>query len=198
MAKGEPVGPGADVQGEPIEGDALRAFTRRYFEAWNSHMPSAVAACTTDDVVWDSPALPDLARGPAAVAGLVTTTVTAFPDYEFTQPAPWAIAEDRLTAYVPWRMTGTHTGSFDPPGYAATGRTVDLRGIDVWRLRNGLIWRYQAVYNFSLVPRQLGLTPPRGGRLERVAVHAQRLFVRLRPQRPLTPVEPGQERGWFE
>ncbi len=76
-------------------------------------------------------------------------------------------------------MTGTNTGSFDPPGYAPTGRPIDLTGIDVWRFRHGLIHRYQAVYNYSVIARQLGLALPRGGRLERTAVRAQRLLAFL-------------------
>lgn len=171
-------------RGEPIDPDALRAFGRRYLGAWNAHAPDAVAACATEDVVWDSPALPEPGVGRRAVAGLVAATATAFPDYQFTTPSAWAIAEDRLTAYVPWRMTGTNTGSFDPPGYAPTGRPIDLTGIDVWRFRDGLIWRYQAVYNYSEVARQLGLALPRNGRLERSAVRAQRLLAfanRIRP-----------------
>lgn len=172
---------GSELESDPIDADALRAFSRRYFEAWNSHSPWEVAGCATEDVVWDSPALPLPASGRAEVADLVSATVNAFPDYEFTPPAPWAIADDRLTAYVPWRMTGTNTGSFHPPGYAPTGRAVNLTGIDVWRFRDGLIWRYRAVYNYSLLARQLGLAPPRNGKLERLAVSAQRLLVRLRP-----------------
>ena len=94
-----------------------------------------------------------------------------------------AVAPNDQTAYVPWRMTGTNTGSFDPPGYAPTGRPLDLRGIDVMQFHNGLIYRYEAVYNYSDVARQLGLTLPRNGRLERLAVTAQRLFVRARQTR---------------
>lgn len=177
-----------EVRGEPIEPEALRGFCRTYLDAWNSHAPLQVAACATADVVWDSPALPEPARGRAAVADLVSATVTAFPDYEFTQSSPWAIAEDQLTAYVPWRMTGTNTGSFEPPGYAPTGNSIDLRGIDVWQLRDGRIWRYEAVYNYSVVARQLGLAMPRGGTIERIAVHAQRLLVRLPRGRSGSPL----------
>lgn len=173
---------GSEPGPERIERSTLEPFIERYLDAWNSHEPSAVAECAADDVVWDSPALPDLGKGRAAVAGLVAATATAFPDYRFAPAAPFAIADDELTAYVPWRMTGTNTGPFDPPGYAPTGSSIDLAGIDVWQVRNGLIWRYQAVYNYSLVARQLGLALPRGGRLERLAVHAQRLLVRVRPR----------------
>lgn len=169
---------------EPINLTTLRPFVDRYLDAWNSHIPARVAACATEDVIWDSPALPAPAIGRMAVAALVNSTVKAFPDYEFTRPVPFAIATDQLTAYVPWRMTGTNTGSFDPPGYAPTGNPIDLAGIDVWQFRHGLIWRYQAVYNYSEVARQLGLSLPRGGKLETLAVHAQRIVVRLRARLP--------------
>jgi steroid delta-isomerase-like uncharacterized protein len=172
-----------ETRPEPIDSDALREFSKRYLSAWNSHDGSAVAACATADVIWDSPALPVPVRGRSEVAGLVDATHAAFPDFEFSEPSPPAIAEDRLTAYFPWRMTGNNTGSFDPPGYAPTGRRVDLTGIDVWQFRDGLICRYRAVYNYSELGRQLGLLPPRGGSLERFGVRAQRALSRL-PLRP--------------
>ena len=116
----------------------------------------------------------------ACVLLLVAATATAFPDYVFSAPRPLALALDRLTAYAPWRMTATNLGPFEPPGFAPTGRAVDLYGIDVWQFRNGLVWRYQAVYNYSVIARQLGLAPPRGGTIERLAVHAQRALAKLR------------------
>jgi len=168
---------GSEQRPELIDPEQLRAFCRGYFKAWNSKSPSEVAACATEDVVWDSPALPEPGIGRREVARLVSTTAVAFPDYEFTSPSPWAIADDRLTAYVPWRMTGTNTGSFTPPGYAPTGRPIDLAGIDVWQFRGGLLCRYQAVYNYSLIARQLGLAPPRNGKIEWMAVRAQRILA---------------------
>lgn len=170
----------SDERGEPIDPDMLQAFSQRYFTAWNSRAPANVAACAAEDVVWNSPALPEAGIGRQAIIGLVGATAVAFPDYEFTAPSPWAIAEDRLAAYVPWRMTGTNTGPFDPPGYAPTGRPIDLHGIDVWRFRNGLIWRYEAVYNYSNVAHQLGLALPRNGRVERLAVKFQHLVVMVK------------------
>jgi steroid delta-isomerase-like uncharacterized protein len=179
--------PEDEVRGDAIDPGELEVFIRRYFDAWNSRQPERVAACATDDVVWDSPALRRPGRGRQAVADLVATTVVAFPDYEFTQPSAFAIAEDRLTAYVPWHMTGTNTGSFTPPGYAPTGRPIDLPGIDVLCFRDGLIRRYRSVYNYSVIGRQLGLALPRGGRLERAAVRVQRMFVAVGRRRFAEP-----------
>ena len=176
-----------EFRGDRIDPDELEVFSRGYLAAWNSHAPERVAACATEDVIWHSPALREPGHGRRAVADLVTSTMVAFPDYEFTQPSAFAIAEDRLTAYVPWHMTGTNTGSFTPPGYAPTGRPIDLPGIDVLCFRDGLIRRYRSVYNYSVIGRQLGLALPRGGRLERAAVRVQRMFVAVGRRRFAEP-----------
>ena len=168
------------ARGEPIDAQELHRFCETYFEAWNLHSPEAVADCASAEVLWDSPALPEIGSGREAVVDIVRATDTAFPDYQFSRPSPLAIAEDRRTAYVPWRMTGTNTGPFEPPGYAPTGRPIDLSGLDVWRFKDRLIWRYQAIYNYSLLARQLGLAMPRGGKLEWLAVRTQRLLFGLR------------------
>ena len=165
---------------EPIESiDWLREFAERYLAGWNSHDPAAVASCATDDVLWVDPALTEPARGRAELEDFVRASCTAFPDLHFAEPGPPAIADGGLAAYAPWRMTGTNSGTIDPPGFAATGRSIAITGFDVWQFRDGLIWRYEAIYDFNAIARQLGLVPPPGGLAERVLVGAQRLRARL-------------------
>lgn len=165
---------------EPIEGSEwLREFGERYLEAWNSHDPAAVASCATADVVWVDPALADPARGRDELADFVRASCIAFPDLRFSESGPPAIADGDRAAYAPWRMVGTNTGPIDPPGFAATGKTVQVSGFDIWQFRDGLIWRYEAIYDFTAIARQLGLMPPRGGFAERAMVGAQRLRSRL-------------------
>lgn len=109
----------------------------------------------------------------------MATGVTAFSDLRFAAAGEPAISDDRLVAYLPWRMLGTNDGPLDPPGLARTGKAVDIEGIDVLQFRGGLIWRYRAVYDFSDLAQQLGLLPPRGGAAESVIVRLQRLRSRL-------------------
>jgi steroid delta-isomerase-like uncharacterized protein len=165
---------------DAIDPGELREFAERYLAAWNSRDPAAVGACIAEDVFWEDPALIEPARGRPAVEQFVQLTETGFPDYEFSELAPPALAEDGLTAYAPWLMTGTNTGPLDPPGFAATGKRIELEGIDRWQFRDGLIWRYRAFYDFSDMARQLGLMPPRGGAIERLGARAQRLGARVR------------------
>lgn len=157
----------------------LVEFGERYLAAWNSHDPAAVAACAHADVIWVDPALAEPARGRAEVAAFAEASCAGFPDLRFSEPGPPAITDDSLAAYVPWRMTATNSGPIDPPGFAATGKTIDVKGFDVWQFRDGLIWRYEAIYDFSEIARQLGLMPPRGGVAERAMVRAQRLRSKL-------------------
>jgi steroid delta-isomerase-like uncharacterized protein len=163
-----------------MDAGELRAFAERYLQAWNSRDPAAVGACVTEDVLWEDPALAEPARGRSEVEAFAERSSTAFPDYEFFELASPAASEDGLTVYAPWRMTGTNTGPIDPPGFAPTGRRIDIEGIDRWQFRDGLIARYRAFYDFSELARQLGLMPPRGGNFERLGARAQRLAAKVR------------------
>ena len=175
-ATGARIGEGA----ETIEGiEWLREFGERYLAAWNSRDPEAVAACAHEDVIWIDPALDEPAIGRGAVADFARSGFVAFPDLVFSDLGEPAIAADERAAYVPWLMTGTNTGPIDPPGFAATGKSIAVRGFDVWQFRDGLIWRYEAIYDFSAMATQLGLLPPRGGLAERAIVGAQRLRSKL-------------------
>jgi hypothetical protein len=78
-----------------------------------------------------------------------------------------------------WRMEGTHSGPLDPPGFAPTGRRIDVDGIDVWDFADGRIERYRAYYDMALVVRQLGVMPSPGSRGERVGVMLQRAQARF-------------------
>lgn len=165
---------------EPIGStEWLTDFAERYLKAWNAHDHAAVAACVAEDVVWEDPGLPAPVHGRDEVADFVRAGVSAFPDLQFSEPGQRALSDDRRVVYAPWRMTGTNTGPIDPPGFAPTGKPIDLEGVDVWQFRGGLIWRYRAVYDFAEMGRQLGLMPGRGGFIETAMVRVQRLRSRL-------------------
>jgi steroid delta-isomerase-like uncharacterized protein len=164
---------------DPIDADELSAFARRYREACNSRDAATVGEFATDDVIWEDPAIPEPARGRDEVVSFVSASYVAFPDLEFSEEGPPAVAQDGVSSYFPWRMRGTNTGPIDPPGFAATGRSVDIYGIDWWQFKDGLIWRYKAVYDFAELGRQLGLMPATGSRIERIGVRLQHVRARV-------------------
>ena len=70
------------------------------------------------------------------------------------------LSEDGENVYVHWHMTATHTGPL--LGYEATGRRVELDGIDHFVVRDGKIASNFIVFDQLQYGRQLGVMPPDG------------------------------------
>jgi steroid delta-isomerase-like uncharacterized protein len=157
----------------------LREFVERYEAAWNGCDTDAMAQLVTEDIVWADPALPEPARGIPAVQEFMRTSFRAFPDLRFSEPDPPAMAVNGDTVLWVWHMEGTNRGAIDPPGFAPTGRTMRVDGIDQWTMRDGRIARYRAFYDMNDLARQLGIVPLPGSRAERGMVALQRLQARL-------------------
>jgi steroid delta-isomerase-like uncharacterized protein len=163
---------------QQVTEEFLRDFIPRYAAAWNGRDSSAMVELTTPDVVWADPALPEPARGIDAVRAFMEASWQAFPDLDFdeTDRPHLSIAGHRV-AWA-WRMRGTMRGSFDPPGFAPTGRRMEVEGVDLWEMEDGRIRRYAAFYDVAGLSRQLGLMPAPGSRAEKAAVVMQRLQAR--------------------
>ncbi len=160
-------------------GSEVRAFTERYAAAWNEGDVDAIAQMVTDDIVWADPALPEPARGIAAVQEFMRVSFRAFPDLHFSEAdPPHLTVTDEEIAWA-WRMEGTMKGVVDPPGFAPTGRKMRVEGVDLWRMRDGRIADYRAFYDVTGVARQLGILPPSGSRAERATVALQHLQARF-------------------
>jgi steroid delta-isomerase-like uncharacterized protein len=163
----------------PVATLDLPTFVERYVEAWNGCDTALIAELITDDIVWEDPALPEPARGVAEVQEFMRASVRAFPDLHFSEPQPQQLAVSGDLVLWGWRMEGTQRGAIDPPGFAATGRRMDVEGVDRWHMRDGRIARYRAFYDMNGLARQLGIVPEPGSRAERGMVALQRLQARL-------------------
>jgi steroid delta-isomerase-like uncharacterized protein len=138
-----------------------------------------MAELITEDIVWADPALPEPARGVPAVQEFMRVSFRSFPDLRFAEPdPPHLTVTGDLIAWA-WTMQGTMRGAVEPPGFAATGRTMHVDGVDLWTLRDGRIARYRAFYDVADMARQLGLMPASDSRAERAAVALQRLQARM-------------------
>jgi len=160
----------------------VRDFAERWVDAWNAHDAGALLAMCTADVSWEDPAAPEVANGHAEVREFLQNVWTIFPDLSFSVPDPPFVALDGPRAGQVWRLSGTFLGQ-DPTGFAPTGKHVDQEGIDLYEFRDGLVARYRALYDLSESLRQMGLSPPRGGRAERTMAFLQRTAMRLKPGR---------------
>jgi steroid delta-isomerase-like uncharacterized protein len=161
----------------------LAQFCARYIAAWNGHDTATIADLVTDDVVWEDPALPAPAHGVAAVQEFMRSAWVAFPDLRFDETdAPHCTFGGDHVAWR-WRMRGTMRGSIEPPGFAPTGRPMEVEGVDVWTMRDGRIARYRAYYDTNDLARQLGIVPKPGSAGEKAMVALQRLQARVMRRR---------------
>jgi len=169
-----------DTDFDVINPEFLTVVLDKAFAAWNSNDGGALAALCTEDVEWIDAAMPSPLKGRSEVARFVTWFFVGFPDGRFDRAEEPAISIDGRTVYQPWRLTGTNTGPLDPPGFTATGKPVDLLGLDQYRFRGGLLARYRAFYDRVELLNQLGILPPPKSRGERAIVMLQRLDRWLR------------------
>jgi steroid delta-isomerase-like uncharacterized protein len=161
-----------------LEERFAREFAEQYAEAWNSYDAETIEALVSPDVVWLDPALPEPARGVEEVKDFMRRSWVAFPDLHFAAGPMWLNPHEESLTWA-WRMQGTHRGAIEPPGFAATGKRIDVDGIDVWDFAGGRIERYRAYYDTATLARQIGAMPPPGSPGERVGVLLQRTQARF-------------------
>jgi predicted ester cyclase len=68
------------------------------------------------------------------------------------------VSGDRVVGRFVYR--GTHTG--DLMGIPATGKPVEMRSIDIWRVQDGMFVEHWDELNLLQVFQQIGALPPLG------------------------------------
>jgi steroid delta-isomerase-like uncharacterized protein len=171
--------PEATTAGERFAVD----FADRWQKAWNSRESSQVTDLCTPDVVWDDPVTDRPERGRDAVAEYLRSVWRAFPDLDFTWPEGPYASFHGIKLALHWKLTGTMLGPMEPPGFAPTGRRIDLEGVDLLEIRDGLCSAYQGFFDRQTIAQQVGVVPATGSQAERVAVGAQRLLATIERRR---------------
>jgi steroid delta-isomerase-like uncharacterized protein len=132
--------------------EANRRLIHRYFnEVWNAGQLDVLDELLTPDYLNHSPGLPNPRPGPADLKPIVATMRAGMPDLHYTI-LDLVVAEDKVAAYL--RMTGTHTGEFF--GLAPTGRSIDVRQMQVEWIRDGRICQHWRITDDLALMRQLG------------------------------------------
>jgi steroid delta-isomerase-like uncharacterized protein len=154
---------------------AVEEHARSYFDALSRRDPEAMAEHWREDGVADLVPLAVL-RGRAEIAGLFRDLFAALPDLETTVTR--VVAGERQAA-VEWRMTGHFTGT-PFQGVEATGKRIELRGIDLIEVEEGKNVTNTAYYDGMSFARQIGLLPPQDSGPERAMKSAFNAATRLR------------------
>ncbi len=149
--------------------------------AWNARDLVRFASFLTEDVYWhDLGMLHPPVVGREAVRAFSDTVLRAFPDFQYRLRRPVCVAADGSCCVVPWTITATNTGPYDPPGLAPTGRRLRFDGMDFVDIRDGLVARIETRFDVVEVREQmlgLSLRPAEGSWRERLLVGIQRLVA---------------------
>ena len=151
---------------------------RAAFDAVSRRDPDGIVATGTPEYVDDFVAIGEI-RGHDAVRAFFRQLFAAFPD--FTMAVDRIVADD-TAAVVQWHVTGTFTGG-PFQGILPTGRRVELRGVDVMEIADGLVQHNTIYYDGAGFARQIGLLPSQGSRGDRALVaifNAKSRLVRRR------------------
>ena len=148
---------------------------RAYFDAVIARDPDVMAAYWAEDGIEEI--LPvGIFRGPEEVKGYFTELFAAVPDLQFTVERVLAQDENVL---VQWRASGTFSGG-PLMGIDATGRRVELRGLDWLEVEGEQVIRNTAFADGAALARGMGLLPPQGSAGEKAMFSAFNAFTRAR------------------
>jgi steroid delta-isomerase-like uncharacterized protein len=154
---------------------AVETHVRSYFEAIANRDTSAMAGHWREDGVDDLVPLGPL-RGTGEITAFFRELFDAIPDLEMTVTR--VVAGEREAA-VEWRLTGHFTGG-QFQGVDATGRRVDIRGLDLLEVEDGAIVANTAYYDGMSFARQIGLMPPENSSAENAMKSAFNAATRMR------------------
>lgn len=154
------------------------AIVRTVFERLNEHDLEGMLPFAAEDEFQDLPMVGRI-EGRDAVFVHFAAVLASLPDIHFELEQ---VVADGETVIVAWRLTATFTGA---PYYGsmATGRPIDIRGMDRFTVRDGRIISVFAAYDSIDFAVQAGLLPPIGSPSQRAIVHA--INVRTRAHRLL-------------
>jgi steroid delta-isomerase-like uncharacterized protein len=132
-----------------------RGLAETFVTMLNEHDPNLVDRFVARDYINHNAFVGD---GREANRRFWTAFFSALPDLTATME-DLVIAGDRVVGRFTYR--GTHTGEF--LGIPATGRDVEMRSIDIWRVEDGMFAEHWDELNTLELLQQMGaLSPLRG------------------------------------
>jgi len=137
--------------------EANRELLERYVELYNAGDLDACMKLYAEDAVQRMH--DGLFEGIDAIRERLARDLIAFPDAKYVVET--FVAEDETFADE-WTFTGTNTGPFRLPDGSevpATGRPVEIKGMEFVEVRDGKIVVDNLYYDFMAAVAELGLIP---------------------------------------
>lgn len=131
-----------------------RELADLYVEMLNTHNPDLVDQFVAEDYINHNVVVAD---GREANREFWTAFFTGLPDVSVTME-DLIVSGDRVVGRFVYR--GTHAG--DLLGVPASGKPVEMRSIDIWRVSDGRFAEHWDELNLMEVFQQVGALPPLG------------------------------------
>jgi steroid delta-isomerase-like uncharacterized protein len=132
----------------------------RIIGGYNAHDVRAVLATLAEDITWTEPE--GTWHGKEEVGAAVQATFDGFPDSAWPMDQVMVMVNDDHTRLaVTWRWQGTHTSTYN--GLPPTGRSIDVHGMTLAFLRDGVISELTFFMDTYDYLEQLGLVPSTEG-----------------------------------
>src|ERR671918_1116274 len=132
----------------------LATYAEIINEAWNSHDIENVLPFYSPHYVGDDVGQASLLRGHEGLRAMLDVYWRAFPDLQFAVKD--VVIQDSRVAIV-WVAEGTHQGTI--MNIPATGHRVEVRGMSIIDVEDGLIVRGQYIWDLAGMLRHMGLLP---------------------------------------
>ena len=132
----------------------LAAYAEAINKAWNSHDIEEVIGFYSPDYIGEDVGQAAPLRGHTGIRTMLESYWRAFPDLRFKVLS--TLAEGSRVAIL-WIGEGTHRGTIMniPP----TGHRVEVRGVSVIDVTDGLVVRGQYIWDLAGMLRHMGLLP---------------------------------------
>lgn len=135
-----------------------KVIVERWRQLWDgdlSNLPDTIAANFVAHAAPLTGTGPDTVRGRDGLKDWIVRLHSALDGLEFTlEVGP---INDAEFSVVRWRATGTYSGGVSGAAATAVGRPVEITGIDIVRLRHGLIEEYWLNLDSLLFMQLLGV-----------------------------------------
>src|SRR5262245_43293341 len=130
--------------------DAVKFFSLQQ-AAWNARDPDGLARAYADDGTIISPIFRTV-QGKTAILESFRATFAIFPDWQFVSQE---LLVDGDNIAQPFIVHATHSREF--MGLPGSGRTFDIQGVRLFKMKDGLIYYERRYYDFTGLLIQLGI-----------------------------------------
>lgn len=137
----------------------VKDIARRFIQAWNVGHLDIVDELAASDLTVSYTHFPEPFQGPDAFKQMLSQTHRFFPDLSLE--VHQVIADERR-AVVHWTYRGTFQEG-EMFGVEASGQSVDVTGITIYRIADGKVQREQGVVDNLTLMMQLGAGLGAGG-----------------------------------